>query len=115
MKRDEALQKLQSIKSQGLQVLRLLETDPRTATCEAEIRNLTAELRRELEAEYARTLPARAQKAMSIFELSVYSPTIEEMWKDSGIRRLKTEGVIGENWSEVLEAVVYKTSKYLAQ
>ena len=52
---------------------------------------------------------------MSIFELSVYSPTIEEMWKDSGIRRLKLEGVIDGNWSEVLEAVVYKTSKYLAQ
>ena len=51
---------------------------------------------------------------MSIFELSVYSPTIEETWKDSGIRRLKIEGVIGENWSKVLEAVVYKTSKYLA-
>ena len=115
MKRDEALQRLQSIKSQGLSVLRLLETDPQTETCEAEIRNLTAELRRELEAEYARTLPARAQKAMSIFELSVYSPTIEEMWKDSGIRRLKLEGVIDGNWSEVLEAVVYKTSKYLAQ
>ena len=115
MNRNEALQKLQSIKSQGLQVLRLLETYPRTATCEAEIRNLTAELRRELEAEYARSLPARAQKAMSIFELSVYSPTIEEMWKETGIRRLKLEGAIDGNWGEVLEAVVYKTSKYLAQ
>jgi hypothetical protein len=52
---------------------------------------------------------------MSIFELSVYSPTIEEMWKDTGIRRLKVEGAITGNWSEVLEAVVYKTSKYLAQ
>jgi hypothetical protein len=75
----------------------------------------TAQLRRELEAEYTRTLPTRAQKAMSIFELSVYSPTIEEMWKDTGIRRLKVEGAITGNWSEVLEAVIYKTSKYLAQ
>jgi hypothetical protein len=115
MKRNEALQRLQSIKSQGLQVLRLLDTDPRTAICEAEIRNLTGQLRRELEAECARTLPARAQKAMSIFELSVYSPTIEEMWKETGIRRLKLEGAIDGNWGEVLEAVVYKTSKYLAQ
>jgi hypothetical protein len=115
MKRDEALQRLQSIKSQGLSVLRLLETDPQTATCEAEIRNLTERLRRELEDEYARTLPARAQKAMSIFELSVYSPTIEEIWKETGIRRLKIEGAIDGNWSEVLEALVYKTSKYLTE
>jgi hypothetical protein len=113
MKRNEALEKLQSIKSQGLQALRLLETDPRTATSEAEIRKLTAQLRRELEAEYARTLPERAQKVMSLFELSVYTPTIEEMWKETGIRRLKLEGAIDGNWGEVLEAVVYKTSKYL--
>ena len=115
MKRDEALQRLQSIASQGLHVLRLLEGEPRTAASEIEIRHLTAQLRRELEAEYTRTLPTRAQKAMSIFELSVYSPTIEEMWKDTGIRRLKVEGAITGNWSEVLEAVVYKTSKYLGQ
>ena len=67
MKRDEALQRLQSIASQGLQVLRLLEGEPRTAASEIEIRHLTAQLRRELEAEYTRTLPTRAQKAMSIF------------------------------------------------
>ena len=114
MKRDEALQRLQSIKSRGLQALRLLESDPRTATCEAEIRNLIGQIRRELEDEYARTLAARPQKAMSLFELSVYSPTIEEMWKETGIRRLKLEGTIDGNWDEVLMAVVYKTSKYLA-
>jgi hypothetical protein len=37
------------------------------------------------------------------------------MWKQTGIRRLKLEGAIDGNWGEVLEAVVYKTSKYLAQ
>jgi len=31
---------------------------------------------------------------MSIFELSIYSPTIEETWKDIGIRRLKLDGAI---------------------
>jgi hypothetical protein len=115
MKRDEAIQRLQSIKSQGLQVLRLIEEEPRSAASEAEIRNRTAQLRRELEAEYARTLPTRSQKSMSIFELSIYSPTIEEIWKDTGIRRLKLDGAINGDWSEVFEAVVYKTSKYLAQ
>jgi len=115
MKRDEAIQRLQSIKSQGLQVLRLLEEKPRSAASDAEIRNRTVQLREELEAEYTRTLPTRAQKSMSIFELSIYSPTIEETWKDSGIRRLKLDGATNGDWSEVFEAVVYKISKYLAQ
>jgi hypothetical protein len=115
MKRDEAIQRLQSIKSQGLQVLRLLEEKPRSAASDAEIRNRTAQLRGELESEYARTLPTRVQKSMSIFELSIYSPTIEETWKDTGIRRLKLDGAINGDWSEVFEAVVYKISKYLAQ
>jgi hypothetical protein len=115
MKRDEAIQRLQSIKSQGLQVLRLLEEKPRSAASDAEIRNRTAQLRGELESEYARTLPTRAQKSMTIFELSIYSPTIEETWKDTGIRRLKLDGAINGDWSEVFEAVVYKISKYLAQ
>jgi hypothetical protein len=52
---------------------------------------------------------------MSIFELSVYSPTTEETWKDSGIRRLKLDGEINGDWDEVFEVVVYKISKYLAQ
>ena len=115
MKRDEAIQRLQSIKIQGLQVLRLLEEKPRSAASDAEIRNRTAQLRGELESEYTRTLPTRAQKSMSIFELSIYSPTIEETWKDTVSRRLKVEGAIDRNWSEVFEAAVYKISKYLAQ
>ncbi len=114
MNQAEAVQRLQTLKSQGLHVLRLLEGEPRTATSEAEIRMLTARIKEELESEYTRTLPKRAQRSMSIFELSIYSPTIEETWKDSGIRRLKTEGTIDDTWQEVLEAVVYKTSKYLS-
>jgi len=115
MTHDEAIQRLQSIKNQGLQVLRLLEEEHRSATSDAEIRNRTAQLRGEIEAEYARTLPTRIQKSMSIFELSIYSPTIEETWKDTGIRRLKLEGAINGDWNEVFEAVVYKISKYVAQ
>jgi hypothetical protein len=115
MNRDEAQKRLQSIKERGLQVLRLLETDPRTVNSEAQIRSLTGQLKTELEAEYSRGLLARAQKSMSIFELSVYSPTIEEIWKETGIRRLSLEGTIDEKWGGVLEGVVYKTSKYSTQ
>jgi len=113
MKGDEVLQKLQSIKSQGFQILDLLEAAPRTSLHEADIRKLTAQLRVELETEYAQTIPERVQKSMSIFELSVYSPTIEETWKGTGIRRLKINGPINERWRETLEAVVYKVSKYM--
>jgi hypothetical protein len=112
MKRDEALQKLHSIKGQGLQIIRLLEAEPQSSINQAEIRNLTSQLKSELEIEYAQTLPERVQKSMSIFELSIYSPTIEETWKETGIRRLKIDGPINEKWCEVLEAVVYKISKY---
>jgi hypothetical protein len=56
----------------------------------------------------------RAQKAMSMFELSVYSPTIEETWKKSGISRLKTDGTLDQKWQEPLEAVVYNAGKYLS-
>ena len=55
--------------------------------------------RGELEVAYARTLPTRAQKSMRVSELSIYSPTIEETWKDSGIRRLKLDGAISGDWS----------------
>jgi hypothetical protein len=51
---------------------------------------------------------------MSVFELSVYSPTIEETWKKSGISRLKIDGVLDQRWQEPLEAVVYNAGKYLS-
>ena len=36
---------------------------------------------------------------MNIFELSVYSPAVEEIWKETGIWSLKTERAIDGNWS----------------
>jgi hypothetical protein len=51
---------------------------------------------------------------MSMFELSVYSPTIEETWKKSGIRGLKIDGPLDQKWQEPLEAVVYNAGKYLS-
>ncbi len=51
---------------------------------------------------------------MSMFELSVYSPTIEETWKKSGISRLKTDGTLDQKWQEPLVAVVYNAGKYLS-
>jgi hypothetical protein len=47
-------------------------------------------------------------------ELSVYSPTIEETWKDSGISRLKVDGTLDHKWQEPLEGVVYNAGKYLS-
>src|SRR5260370_23663775 len=71
-------------------------------------------IKEELHNEYNRMLPERAQKTMSVFELSVYSPTIEETWKKSGIRGLKIDGPLDQKWQEPLEAVVYNAGKYLS-
>jgi hypothetical protein len=51
---------------------------------------------------------------MTMFELSVYSPTIEETWKDSGISGLKVDAIPDQRWQEPLEAVVYNVGKYLS-
>ena len=94
--------------------LRLLESKPLSVAAEAVIQSLTQWIKDELHSEYNRMLPERAQRIMSVFELSVYSPTIEEAWKKSGISRLKTDGALDQRWLEPLEAVVYNAGKYLS-
>jgi hypothetical protein len=71
-------------------------------------------LKRSLQEEYDRIIPERTQKSMTLFEMTVYSPTIEEVWKETGISRLKVDGRITKKWREVFEAVVYETSKYVS-
>jgi hypothetical protein len=102
------------IKDRGNQALSLLESKPHTEADKAEVRRLATWLRNELQDEYTRTHPERAQKTMTIFELSVYAPTIEEAWKQSGIGRLKLDATPTEKWSETLEAVVYTACKYVS-
>ena len=113
MTRAEVLLRLQIIKEKGARALRLLEEKPLSFATEAEIRSLAQWLKDELHNEYHRMLPERAQKAMSLFERSIYSPTIEETWKKSGINHLKTDGVLDQKWQEPLEAVIYNAGKYL--
>lgn len=113
MTRDEVLQRLQTIKDKGSRALRLLESKPLSAAAQAEIQSLVRGIKEELKREYDRMLPERVQKTMTMFELSVYSPTIEETWKDSGISRLKVDAVPDQRWQE-LEAVVYNAGKYLS-
>ena len=81
---------------------------------QAEIRSLAQWIKDELRNEYDRMSPERAQRTVSVFELTVYSPTIEETWKRSGISRLKIDGVPDQKWQEPLEAVVYNAGKYLS-
>jgi len=114
MTRDEILQRLQTIKEKGIKALGLLESEKLSAGEQAELQSLARWLKEELEREYNRMLPERIQRTMTIYELSVYSPTIEEAWKDSGIRRLKIDGIPDHRWQETLEAVVYKAGRYLS-
>jgi hypothetical protein len=58
-------------------------------------------------------LPERVQKTLTVFEISVYSPTIDEAWKGTGVSRRKVDGAITGKWQEVFEAVVYELTKYL--
>jgi len=114
MTRHEGLQRLHKISSNGLRILQHLEVRPRTTADETELRLLAAALKTELHEEYERTIPESAQKGMTLFELTVYSPAIEEAWKQTGISRLKLDGTISDRWRETFEAVVYKTSKYVS-
>jgi hypothetical protein len=114
MTRDEILQRLQTIKDKGSRALRLLESKPLSAAAQAEIQILARGIKEELKREYDRMLPERVQRTMTMFELSVYSPTIEETWKDSGISRLKVDAVPDQRWQEPLESVVYNAGKYLS-
>ena len=59
-------------------------------------------------------LPAGVQKTMTLFERSLYSPTIDETWKSSGISRLKIDGIPDVRWQKPLEAVVYNAGKYMS-
>jgi hypothetical protein len=86
----------------------------RSAAAQAEIQRLARGIKEELKREYDRVLPERSQRTMTVFELSVYSPTIEETWKDSGISRLRVDAVPDQRWQEPLEAVVYNAGKYFS-
>jgi len=112
MTHSEGIQRLQTISGDAVRLLHHLEKQPCTAAQETELRQLAAALKKSLQEEYDRIIPERTQKKMTLFELTVYSPTIEEVWKDTGISRLKIEGTISKRWREIFEAVIYKTSKY---
>jgi hypothetical protein len=114
MTRTKILQRLQTIKDKGTQALKLLESTPISVEAQAEIRRLAQWIKDELHNEYHRMSPERAQRTMSVFEFTVYSPTIEETRKTSGISRLKIDGVLDHKWQEPLEAVVYNAGKYLS-
>jgi hypothetical protein len=112
MTQDEGIQRLKTICNDAVRLLDHLEKRPSTAAQEAELRQLAGALKSSLEEEYQKIIPERTQKKMSLFELTVFSPTIEEAWKGTGINRLKIEGTISKRWQNVFEAVAYKTSKY---
>ena len=114
MTRDDLLQRLKRIQEQGSGALRALEAAPRTSTTEAEARIAAAWIKSELHQEFLRTFPERTQKGMTLFEVSVYAPTVEEAWKDSGISRLRLDGPITPRWAEVMESILYTVCKYVS-
>src|SRR3981189_3563842 len=114
MTHSEGIRRLQTIGSDAVRLLPPLEQQPCPSAQETELRQLAAALKKSLQEEYDRIVPERTRKKMTLFELTVYSPTIEEVWKETGISRLKIEGAISRRWQEAFEAVAYKTSKYIS-
>ena len=114
MRRDDLLQRLKRIQEQGSGALRALEATPRTPATEAEARTAVTWIKSELHEEFLRTSPERAQKGVTLFEVSVYAPTVEEAWKDSGISRLRVDGPITSRWDGTMEAVLYTVCKYVS-
>lgn len=113
MNRNEATLRLQSIRAKAARVLELLDTSPFTEAAQEEARDLVGSLKEELQAESKRLLPERVQRTMTMFELSVYSPTIEEAWSQTGISRLRVDGTPNRHWHAVMEAVCSKAAEYL--
>jgi hypothetical protein len=113
MTREEVLHKLREISNSGTELLRRLDRRPLDQENEAALRVLAQAVQDELREEYERMLPERVQKTLTVFEISVYSPTIDEAWKGTGVSRLKVDGAVTGKWQEVFEAVVYKLTKYL--
>ena len=113
MTREEVLHKLREISNCGTELLRRLDRRPLDQENEAAMRVLAQAVQDELRGEYERMLPERVQKTLTVFEISVYSPTIDEAWKGTGVSRLKVDGAITGKWQEVFEAVVYKLTKYV--
>jgi hypothetical protein len=57
-----------------------LSRNPLSVDTQVEIRSLTQWINEELHNEYNRMLPERAQKTMSVFELTHYQRNLEEKW-----------------------------------
>ena len=85
MTREEVLHKLREISNCGTELLRRFDRRPLDQENEAAMRVLAQAVQDELRGEYERMLPERVQKTLTVFEISVYSPTIDEAWKGTGV------------------------------
>jgi hypothetical protein len=113
MTRVEVRQRLQKVRSKAKRALDLLQAQPVPTAAQAEIRSLVQWHNNELHSECTRNSTERVQKTMTMFELSVYLPTIREALTDSGIGQLKVDSTPGRTWFQPLEVVVARASKHL--
>jgi ABC-type transporter Mla MlaB component len=113
MTRLEVLQRLQNIESKAKRALDLLQVQPVSTAALAELQSLVQWLKDELHSEYTRISTERVQRTMTMFELSVYLPTIREAFTDSGIGQLKVDSTPARTWLQPLEVVIDRASKRL--
>jgi hypothetical protein len=84
--RETMQQTLRDIKDHASEALRLLDSGPLTVQGQSRVKTLVQELQQQLRSEYDRLGSAVTQK--TLFESSVYSPRIGDLWTKSGIATL---------------------------
>ena len=113
MTRDEIVSRLKTIREKATRALDLLEEPAPADEAQLEIQSIADWLKKELQNECQRMSPERVQRRMTLLELSVYAPAIQEAWADTGISKLNVDATPNRRWCETMEAICDKAGKYL--
>lgn len=113
MTQEQVIDRLLHLQNRAAAALKLLESAALSKGAEETVRQLIGDLRQELGDEYERVISNQIQRSMTMFELSVYVPSIEDAWTKSRIKRVKIDQTPNAGWNDSLEAVLYHLSKYI--
>lgn len=100
--RESMQQTLRDIKDRTSEALRLLDAGPLTVEGQSRVTILVQELQQQLRSEYDRLRSAVTQK--TLFESSVYSPRIGDLWTKSGIATLNVATGPDCSWHAALKS-----------
>jgi hypothetical protein len=113
MKRNDLLVRLHTIRQKGLRTLQVLDSKPQTAAAESEARTLVTAIRHELQFELNRLSVERSLRSMTLFEVSIYAPTISAALHDSGLGQLHVENASTTQLANAAGEMVVITGKHI--